>query len=646
MKKLFITLLLIRGCVQLNAQNNEVGTSQIFEKKLFEIENAYYDGKLDYTEYENALNFHTNRIIQLANANKEKIKGFEYLENWSGISLVNEQETDKVKLLLNWAIYSYITDTNWFKQTNGAYFIQYPMVYADNDPFGKINWKTTMVSNLIRPGNECKNQGNCFSLAALYYILSQRLHSDAYLCTAPNHIYIQHKGFDGNYYNIELGSQSFPGSGSIKTYTYTTHQAVQSGIAMRRLNEKEAIALCFVQLAEGYKHKVLFNKKYDHFFILKCAEQALKYDSLCLSAMLLKTEFLEKNVLRNGDNDSIGSQELKNNLLALNKLGYREMPLQEIVLTEVKNKTIASPFSTIDKREEYYTLSNNQFEEVPANSNQYAIGDFKLDLERDMLTYSNHASNLNAFDPVMFALSIDPLAAEFPSESPYSGMGNNPVNMVDPDGKKYSPGTSYGYKSKIALKWIDYLRVFHADEYTNQDFYDMYLVYKNAGYILEDAIESNLLVQIKTDIESGRFLNKRSLQMNAFREKRKRLVPIETLVPPIVSEEPHYIEYPEDAVTEMPEFLKFLDQLDAPLGLELSENNLDFALNQIEGRKQHLENSIEGLTSQIETYKRTLDIFNNMKTEAIKPSIAEMNRIITEKEAELEKQKKELKNTP
>ena len=468
--KLFTILSIFFASVQLQAQNTTDEASCTFEKKLFEVENSYYNGKLNYTEYEAKLDFHTSRIIQLANANKEKLNEIESPGNWSGIAVLSEQEqkNNKEKLLLNWAIYSYITDTTWFKQADDTYTAQYPMQYASSDPFGKENWENTFVTTLL---DQTKQIGNCFSLAALYYILSQRLHSDAYLCTAPNHIFIQHKGLDGNYYNVELGTKSFPGSGSIKTYTYTTHQAVQNGIAMRRLTEHEAISLCFVQLAKGYEKKLRIKNeelRIDTFALL-CAESALQYDSLCLSAMLLKTEVLEAHVEKNEENNIAHLQQLKNNLSDLHNLGYlqmqQEMQSNMLVYTSsdrVQNPVRAESYNKInltlvnnqntshhiwrglngeifDSTQQYYTLSNNKFEEVTINSSQYAIGNFKMNLQDGTIAYSKQTENINAFDPVVFELSIDPLAEKYAGLSPYAAMGNNPINIVDPDGRMLLP---------------------------------------------------------------------------------------------------------------------------------------------------------------------------------------------------------------
>lgn len=54
---------------------------------------------------------------------------------------------------------------------------------------------------------------------------------------------------------------------------------------------------------------------------------------------------------------------------------------------------------------------------------------------------------------VSFALSIDPLVEQFPDVSPYNAMDNNPITMLDPDGKKieFAPGTSQEFKNKFAL---------------------------------------------------------------------------------------------------------------------------------------------------------------------------------------------------
>lgn len=267
-----------------------------FEDAIFTIENSFYNNQLSEIEFKNSLDFHTNRIILLANANKEKLKDIKSISSWAGINLQTEIEKEELnnQVLLNWAIYTYLTDTTYWKQNDGSYAPQYPMQYDTNDPFGVEHWENTLVTSLL---NSKVQRGNCYSMAALFYIFSLRLQTDAYLTTAPYHIFIQHKGFDGNFYNIELTTKTFPGSGTIKTYTYSSHEAVKNGISMRRLNEKEAVSLCLVQLAKGFERKLspfLREGVGGRTFMLACAEAALQYDSLCLNAMILKAQVLEQ----------------------------------------------------------------------------------------------------------------------------------------------------------------------------------------------------------------------------------------------------------------------------------------------------------------------------------------------------------------
>lgn len=270
-----------------------------FESSIYEIENAYYQDTLSKYNFTNTINFHTERIKQLAEANKHRIKNIN--EQPLSIETLNQEEVQKAnyKVLLNWAIYKYITDTTFWKQDvtlSGieAYVPQYPILYEKEDPFGENNWETTMLTNILNPQ---KANGNCYSMAVLYYIFSLRLQSEAYLTTAPHHIFIQHKGFNGDFFNIELTTHSFPGSGTIKAQTSTSHEAVSAGVAMRRLSEKDAMALSLVYLAKGLEHSLtdsIGEKEND--FILLCAETALQQDSLCLNAMLLAAQALKRKI--------------------------------------------------------------------------------------------------------------------------------------------------------------------------------------------------------------------------------------------------------------------------------------------------------------------------------------------------------------
>ena len=92
------------------------------------------------------------------------------------------------------------------------------------------------------------------------------------------------------------------------------------------------------------------------------------------------------------------------------------------------------------------------------------------------------ADQINDQDPVCFALSVDPLAEKFPSMNPYNAMGNDPVNMIDPDGmapkksevislnefkKRFGSvpsltvmETEFNQRDKMAAKYLDAKRDF------------------------------------------------------------------------------------------------------------------------------------------------------------------------------------------
>ena len=44
-------------------------------------------------------------------------------------------------------------------------------------------------------------------------------------------------------------------------------------------------------------------------------------------------------------------------------------------------------------------------------------------------------------------LSVDPMADKYPGVSPYTYCGNNPVRLVDPDGRKIAPGNQAGQEA-------------------------------------------------------------------------------------------------------------------------------------------------------------------------------------------------------
>jgi len=420
-----------------------------YERAVFITENAYWGNNIDFNIYKQILDIHTNRILNLfMNNTEEKQQHFDFDIRYSG----EEQQILYRKLLANWAIFTYLTDTT-YKIIDSSVYCNTPFVYSFEDPLGTVNWKNTQVLNLLE-----NKKGNCYALAAFYKIFSLRFNSDANLATAPGHIFITHNDMNGTPYNIEPATGTFPGSGSIKAYTNTTHAAVVNGISMRELDLKQSVALCLVYLAKGYEKK--FNTRTDD-FILHCAETTLKYDAFNLNAMLLKAEVLEERII--SQNKSI--QQLQNDekfkeceklIFSLYKLGYREMPVEtkNLIIARlhseknapifIKNQT-TNPFKNVNsnhQKVQYATLSWGRFDEVHETKSFEQYGQVVFDTKKFkicMFITTDTFFNQYDYDPVVFGWSVDPLTSNAPGWSPYNALWDNPILNIDPDGRWANP---------------------------------------------------------------------------------------------------------------------------------------------------------------------------------------------------------------
>jgi hypothetical protein len=111
------------------------------------------------------------------------------------------------------------------------------------------------------------------------------------------------------------------------TSGYVTVDAVRSGIYMDTLSDRQAIALCVLDLAKEYEHQT--HNYYDS-FIIKCCDLSLQYFPLNVQAILLKAETLkrvyEKQNLAKSTQAKGTYDQMQALYIKLLDLGYQEMP--------------------------------------------------------------------------------------------------------------------------------------------------------------------------------------------------------------------------------------------------------------------------------------------------------------------------------
>lgn len=278
-----------------------------FKKAAFLVENTFLENSLD----ESAFDTKIHQMVMLIQA-------------WVSTNKITEYRyPDSNNLKINHGIYTLMKDSiTLIASDNSQPLTTIPFSYDFEDFSGRRDFTKMFVSKLLYTYS-----GNCHSLPYLYKILADELGASCWLSLAPNHIYIKNRCKKIGWYNTELTSGQFPIDAWITTSGYIPIKAVQNGIYMDTLSNKQTIALCVLDLAKGYEFQT---KNYEDGFILKCCDLVLQYHPVNVQALLLKAETLKRLYEKQSGCENALAKETYKKMeqlyIKLFDLGYREMP--------------------------------------------------------------------------------------------------------------------------------------------------------------------------------------------------------------------------------------------------------------------------------------------------------------------------------
>jgi len=211
-----------------------------FKRAVFLIENAFYEGKISWEEYNNEI----LRIKPILN------------------KMIDDRNLRQYKTAGNWAVFTYMSDSipeNSFR----------PYQYDFENFMSNTDMESSMVSYLLKT-----KRGNCRALPYLYKILANEVGVEAFIAIAPMHCYVKHRDEQGNWWNLEMTTGSFSRSSFIMETFNVSEAAIESGLFMKSLSDIESVAYCIYDLLCYYEQKT---GRYSDDFIKKCYEIGLQY---------------------------------------------------------------------------------------------------------------------------------------------------------------------------------------------------------------------------------------------------------------------------------------------------------------------------------------------------------------------------------
>jgi len=231
------------------------------KQAIFETENAYLEGKLNYQKFDKGI----QNLIEIA-----RLKAVQDGYNWK-----NPQTR-------NIMLFRVMADTLKVKlPSRESYVTSYPMRYDFDDYMGKQDWSNMFVTKLL-----ASKSGQCHSLPLLYLILCEETGTKANLAFSPSHSYAKFKDQSGNWHNLELTNGHIVSDAFIIGSGYITAEALKNRIYMEPLSNKQTIGQCLADLGKEYAQKYGYDS-----FVSQCIDSTLKYNPTNIFARQVKSDY-------------------------------------------------------------------------------------------------------------------------------------------------------------------------------------------------------------------------------------------------------------------------------------------------------------------------------------------------------------------
>lgn len=197
---------------------------------VYEVENAYLDGRLSFDKFGNALAARVNQVRQILKA--------------QGLSR-------KSNLSLNFAIQQLFEHPNAYRDPKTNLVRTVPALKYDfEDYMGEKDYANVFAVKVLATGS-----GQCHSLPLIYLMVAEQLGAKAWLSLAPNHSFIQFMDSRGRLLDYETTNGNIVSASWMAGSGYINAKALRHRTYLDTLSSRKLYTRCLGDLLLEYLKK-------------------------------------------------------------------------------------------------------------------------------------------------------------------------------------------------------------------------------------------------------------------------------------------------------------------------------------------------------------------------------------------------------